>query len=279
MQSDYFLDKQYDLAKDRNIKSIIYITENENQTITKKYLHTIVFGLEDYSKVKSVIKHFIGDSKVILSKISEEIFINVKYTNYEVLFEDANLYQLIFLENKDIKEYITLYKKIIVLLDREDELSDKKNSKFDSNWTMPNKDVFIEECIDFYIELVQVALNFEENNISKAYILKNSILDRLVYIINSHLSLKYKNGIKVNQYGHNFSVYLEKEYYEEFIHILLSNGEKDLWTSIFKSAQLYRSIALHIAEVEGFIYPKKEDVQTMGVLRNLYNKERKWKKG
>lgn len=272
MQSNYFLNKKDDFSKNDNIKSIIYISENENQTITKKYLHQIVFGVEDYSEMKFLINTFNKDSNIVLSKISEEILINVKYTNYIVLYEDANMHQLIFLDNKDLKEYIKLYKKYLIIIDKDDILADEINSQYDSNWVIPNKDIFIEECIEFFIELVQVALNYEEKNVSKAIILKNSILDRLVYMINSYLSIKYKNGIKVNQYGHNFSVYLEKDYYEEYLYILLSDGKEELWTSIFKSAQLFRSIALHIADTEDYTYPKKEDVHTMKILRDLYNR-------
>lgn len=276
MSYNYVSNIKDDLLSQENLRSLVYISEKENQILQKEYLHQIIIGVEDYENTNSLINIFNGNSKIILSKISEQLFINIKYINYIVFHDDSKMYQLILMENKDVENYLKIYKRYIIAIDKDNILEQKdSNEVLSNNWFLPNKDDFIEECIDFFIELVQIGLNYEEGNYIKANILKNSMEDRLIYIINTYLSIKYKNGIKVNQYGLNFKTYLENEYYEDFIYIIESNGNTDLWTALFKSAQLYRALALNIANTQEYVYPKKEDVETMKTLRKIYNKEKR----
>ena len=176
------------------------------------------------------------------------------------------------MENENLKSYLTNYKKFDILIDKDNIFSDYQVANIiENNWLVPNKDDFIEECVDFYLELVELALNYQESNTIGANMLKQSIIDKLIFMINSYMAIKYKNGVRLNQNAINYKTYLDREYYDQFQFILLSDGQENIWTIIFKSAQLFRSVALEVAREMEYSYPKKEDVKTMESLRNIYN--------
>ncbi|MFM1541173.1 aminoglycoside 6-adenylyltransferase, partial [Helcococcus ovis] len=61
--------------------------------------------------------------------------------------------------------------------------------------------------------------------------------------------------------------------FNEFEYIVLESSRDDIWTIIFKSAQLYRTIGLYISEKLKYTYPKREDVKIMNILREIYKEE------
>lgn len=274
MKSRYLFKKKEDFIYDDQIRTLLEINEKENRNLRNVHIVEAIIGIDEYDNFPDVIEKFNADREIILSKLTEKIYINEKYVEYIVSFDDE-LYKIYIIDNSDLVGLLPLFSKFEVHIDKDIVLGEDYKVENTTEWIIPDKDDFIEECIDFYIELFESALNYEEGNVIKANLLRNNIVDRLIYIINTFISLKYNNKIKTDQFALNYSMYLDNDIYESFRYINLSNGDEDFWTSIFKSAQVFRSIALEIAVILEYTYPKKEDVEIMQVLRQLYNKERK----
>ncbi|MFM1539515.1 aminoglycoside 6-adenylyltransferase, partial [Helcococcus bovis] len=184
-----------------------------------------------------------------------------------------NIVELFFINNEAIFSYISNNEKNVIIFDKDRILKDLSKEEVNSNWILPKEDEFIEEIIDFLFNLSEIAINYKNKNYIKASLLKNDLIDNLIYMLNCYISLKYNNHVIVDQYANRLRDYLGEDEFNEFEYIVSESARNDIWTIIFKAAQLYRTIGLYISEKLKYTYPKREDVRILNILREIYKEE------
>lgn len=254
------------------IRSLVNISSKSE--VVYKY----VFGVTDFEKIDLYIKVFTNENYIVISKLNNYFVNEYEVISYKFINNTKNIIELTFVNNNNIFEYLSGNEKNMIVFDKDRVFKDLSEQKSNSNWIMPKEDEFIEEIIQFLFNLSEIALCYKKKNYIKVSLLKNDLLDNLIYMLNCYISLKYNNHVIVNQYGNGLRDYLEEQKFNEFEYIVLESSRDDIWTIIFKSAQLYRTIGLYISEKLKYTYPKREDVKIMNILREIY-KEEQWKKG
>lgn len=233
--------------------------------------HKLILGLRDLTKFSEIIKQVSDNSNIVLSKIKNRVINDIEVMEY-ILFANDNFVELIIVNEENVLNISEYFGNYEIISDKDDVLNQKVNIEVDYMRPLDRIE-FIEECIEFYLDLMKIFVSYNDNNIIKCNILKNELCDKLVYIINIYISIKYDNKVLLDSHGANLVTYLDQEYYDELVS--LTSKISDTWTFIFKSGQLFRRIAMSISEKEAFTYPKSQDVEIMKYLRNKYSEEKK----
>ena len=254
-----------------DIRTLVDITRQDD------IIDQLVFGINNFENIDVYIKSFINSENILLSKLRNFYIDEYEVISYKYIDIDKNYFNLYFVSNENIFNYIFNNENKTIIFDKDRVLKDLSDNKVNSKWIMPKEDEFIEEIIQFLFNLSEIAINHKNKNYIKASLLKNDLVDNLIYMLNCYISLRYNNHVIVDQYANELRNHLDNEQFKEFEYIVSESAKNDIWTIIFKAAQLYRSVALYISEKMNYSYPKKEDVKILSILRQLY-KEEQWKK-
>lgn len=263
------------IEKNKNVRLFLYLRQKKLSYIYSKSMmeHKLLVCLKDLSNFSDIVRDISNDKDIILSKIVPQKINSIDSYNYKI-FSNEKYIELIFVNISEINNVLKCLGNFEIISDKDDVLVeyDEKSQEY-AHLRIPDGDEYIEECIEFYFELISIYVNLHNENILKTNLLKSEIINKLIRVSNVFIAIKYNNKIILNKYGQNIQIYLDEEYYEELVKI--TNIQEDTWTFMFKSAQLFRKIAMTIAKKENYIYPKKQDVEVMEYLRRKYNEEKK----
>ena len=263
------------IEKSENVSLFLYLRQKKLSYVYSKSMmeHRLLVGLSDLSKFSDIIREISRDSEIILSRIEPQKIEDIHSYKYKI-FSNEKYIELIFVNASDINNVLKYLGNFEIISDKNDLLAEyDENLRQYNHFKIPDGDEYIEQCIEFYFELINIYINLHSENILKTNLLKSEIINKLINISNIFITVKYDNKIILDKYGQNIQTYLDEEYFNELLKI--TNIQEDTWTFMFKSAQLFRKIAMTIAEKKNYIYPKKQDVDIMEYLRLKYSKENK----
>jgi len=92
-------------------------------------------------------------------------------------------------------------------------------------------------------------------------------------IIEWYIGIKNDFSVSSGKMGKYFKKYLPSMIYEQYMKTYSDSDYNNLWTAVFTACDLFRNIALQIADYFGYIYNKQEDESMMMYLNKVKNNE------
>lgn len=276
MKNEFMLEIKELLLDENLVETVLYYYDRGLKYNFAQDLsyHKFIVGLNEYGNLIEIVQKIELLAEVVIKKIYENILENeIFYTHYKVLFNNGKSIDIQFVQNENIFSLIRKNGKYEVLKDL-NEIIGEDDYEREEFWQFPNEYDFREDCIDFFYKLGEISVFYQDRDFVKSNLIFNDIIDELINILNIYLNLKYENKVYVDIYASNFKTYLDNEYYDVFYEILFLDRKSDLWTAIFKSARLYRKVAMQISDMANYEYTKEEDVKMMKYLRQIYSEEK-----
>lgn len=276
MRENYLLETKLNLESVYQVRSILYLFDRGIKFAYSSELnnHKYILGVYQYEDISKIIQAFENVDKMVISKIRELQIDEISYVSYKFVYEMGKSFEVIIVEQEKLLDILYRFRNFEILLDK-----DKFVKKYDKDsintifWSRPDELEFEQSSKEFFLKLINITLYHKDKDFIRSNLLFDDIIDDLIDVINTHIAVKYDNNIYLDVYGTNLKRYLDNDYYDELEYILNLDRKNDLWTGIFKSARLYRSIALEICNKLKYEYIKQEDVDVMKYLRDVYDKE------
>lgn len=217
-----------------------------------------------------IISLFIDDDKLLIYKQYEEVREGHVAKCIRASFTDFSQLTLKLIDVKDMEKFVPYLAQFDILIDKTKAIKKLPKVKDRYDWYVPKAKEFYNNCLGFFMTLTDIATAVTNRQIVKANFLFDELKKELLNVANLYIGQKYGEMVAVNSLGDNIKTYLDKDMYQEFEGIFSTGKVDEFWTSIFKAGQLYRRLGLEVSEKFAYKYPKKEDVETMNFLRQVY---------
>jgi aminoglycoside 6-adenylyltransferase len=101
------------------------------------------------------------------------------------------------------------------------------------------------------------------------YFLNTQMRDELNQMIEWYIGQKNNFSVSVGKHGKYFKSYLDARQYDMFRKTYANSEYDDVWKSLFLMCDLFREMALEVAEFNNYIYPIKDDENMIFYLKNI----------
>ena len=256
-----------------NIKVFLNLEDDHKLPKAGGFLSEMTFllGLEKLEFYYLLLELFSNNARI---RLKQERYNELPYPYYEVkiISEDNKLFTIIFIGIDHVFDYLKNVEKYSIIVDKDRMMRRmKKLSKKSSAPVMETKD-FEDLCMSFYVNVVRIAKSLSEDDIIVSNYLYDKLKAQILEVTRLYIMIKSDGKKDLGENGEGLKTSLEPDLYQLFLRIF-PREDKDLWDGIFSSASSFRKLGLAIANLkDAYIYPKKEDVETLNYLRFLYNK-------
>lgn len=256
-----------------NIKVFLNLEEDSKSPRAGSFLREMTFllGLEKLEFYYLLLDLFSDNSKV---KLKQERYNESPYPYYEVriISEDNKLSTLIFIGLDHIIDYLKNVDKYTIIVDKDRIMRKmKKLGKKSKGFIMEAKD-FEDLCMSFFINSIRVAKSLSEADLIVANYLYDELKKQILEIARLYVVLTSKGEKDLGDNGEGVKVSLEPDLHQLYLKIFPGGG-RDLWDGLFSAVSLFRKIGLALSDLKDrYVYPKKEDIESINYLRFLYNK-------
>lgn len=256
-----------------NIKVFLNLEDDHKLPKAGGFLSEMTFllGLEKLEFYYLLLDLFSNNSRI---RLKQERYNEAPYPYYEVkiISEDNKLFTIIYIGIDHIFEYLKNVDRYSIIVDKDRLMRKmKKLSKKPKEPVMEAKD-FEDLCMSFYVNAIRVAKSLSEDDPIVSNYLYDKIKAQILQITSLYISIKSKGEKGLGENGEGAKTNLDSSLYPLYLRVFPSEGE-DLWDGLFSSTSLFRKLGLAIYNLkETYVYPKKEDVESMNYLRFLYNK-------
>jgi aminoglycoside 6-adenylyltransferase len=189
---------------------------------------------------------------------------------YLMLFKDGNRIDLTLIPLEKQNKLLEKDSLTIVLLDKDSIVPEfEPSNDKDYHETEPTKENFSECCNEFWWVLQNVAKGIWRDELPYAkrmFTFSRNMLDKM---ISWYISLQYDFKISTGKMGKYFKKYLESNLWELYCKTYSDGNYEHFWESIFISTELFRIVALKVAETFEFKYDTDEDKNMMKYLNQV----------
>ena len=250
-----------------------------------------MFFIDKINSSKQTFEVYTLVEDVIISKMQEEleeifddiILINKRkgyfkvdkktqqYTKFEIYMKDSSkLIENIVSEDLALDFIQNLNRKLNFIYDK--NALEEKITQEDVEYKRA-RDFEFENCIrNFYAEALDISFYLLERNNISALVKMEKLRSELLNMVNWHLIEKFSRKKDMGDNGENLKYTLEAEDYEILEETFSCAKIEEIYKSLFKACQLFRKLGLDLSEKLSYPYLKKEDVDSMKILRHNYKK-------
>lgn len=190
--------------------------------------------------------------------------------NYQMLFIDGNRIDLTFAAIENIDVIIENDRAGIALLDKDALLQDKKFSGAEIYWVaMPTKVAFENACNSFWWILQNIAKGIKRRELPYAMKMFSIARDELDIVVSWYIGLRNNFKVSPGKMGKYFDKYLDEKLWILYVSTFPSGNYGDIWTSLFKACELYRLLAIEIADHFAYCYPYADDSAMTEYLQHI----------
>lgn len=187
---------------------------------------------------------------------------------YLMIFDDGNRIDL----SLEFTPYMDDGEPAVVLLDKDGMLSHiVPNSK---HWHIqpPYEKVYADTCNEFWWCLNNVAKGIKRDELSYAksmfdHYVRDMLNQMAEWVIGIHTDFSVSAG-KMGKY---FKKYLPEHLYEMYADTYSDSNYENFWKSVFIACELFRMMAVEVADHFGFVYNKEEDENMMMYMDKVKN--------
>lgn len=189
-------------------------------------------------------------------------------------FEDGNRIDLHVESVKHAREHILDDKLCKILLDKDNILPDIPNSTDEDYYVKkPTREQFLCTCTEFWWCLNNVAKGLWREEILYVQDMMNFFVRKqLEKILSWKIGIKTDFSVSVGKSAKYMYKWLEKEEYDMYLSTYAKGNTGDLWQSVFKIIDLFKTEARYVAEQLGYEYDSKEEnacIDFLNIVRNL----------
>lgn len=148
----------------------------------------------------------------------------------------------------------------ILLLDKDNCLPQIPPATNEEYWVKRPTELQYTSCSnEFWWRLNNVAKGIARDELPYAMWMFDVVRDMLVKMIEWYIGIDTNFSVSTGKLGKFIKRYLPKEFYEMYVGTYSNGNYNNLWSSIFKACELFRTIAPFVSEYFGYTYNQSED--------------------
>jgi aminoglycoside 6-adenylyltransferase len=190
--------------------------------------------------------------------------------NYLMLLSDGNRIDLTLIPIDKKDELIEDASLTIVLLDK-DGIIPNFSPPIDKDYhvTLPTDKLFEDCCNEFWWVLQNVAKGIWRDELPYAMKMQGYGRDMLDQMVSWWVGIQYDFEISTGKFGKYFKKYLSKKHWEMYRCTYSDSNYENLWQSVFVACDLFRLLAIEVAEQFHYTYPLDDDRKMTEYLKHV----------
>lgn len=185
-------------------------------------------------------------------------------------FMDGNRIDLTFypVERMDRLERDSLS---VQLLDK-DGILEPLTTPSDSDYITkpPSAKQFADCCNEFWWVSTYIAKGLWRSELPYAkYMFEHPVRDMLILMIQWHIGVRTGFSVAPGKAGKYFETYLEPELWEQFVQTYPDAEYEHIWQALLVMGDLFRKLAIGVAEHFGYDYPHDDDRRVFAHLKHI----------
>lgn len=264
--------------KEDRIRSMVQTGQRVNPMLSEDGLmdYEIVFGVNEFEPFKEyrVIDHLFQEV-LLLEKKTDFRFFNKNMgdsVTYHIVLDDITRLKITFLKEANIQSYIDNDSFAKILIDK-DELLRGNSHYTDVKYRIkkPTEEEFASCCNDFYLTALNIAKGLYRDEVVYAIQIWQVLRKKMDQMTAAYIGVEYDFKVSVGMHYEHIKTYLKSDHYDAYLETYTLPEREKIWSSLFKTASLFRREGLHVAEKMGFEYPKRADRDIMKKVREIWN--------
>lgn len=253
------------------ILSLFYVkSRNSSEEFTEVY--TVVSDVIVSKMVEELEDLF--DDKIFTNKRKDSFKLDKKWQNYtivEVFTKNSGKISESIISSEVAKEFVKeLPKDLDFIYDEMDLKTETQDYSF--SYDLP-KEYEFDKCMrQFFAHAMEVSSLLVEKNQIAAALKMQDLRSELFKMVDWYIIERFSKNKNIGKDYENLGYALEEEYRSLVVETFSACDYIEIYTSLFKSCDLFRKIGLKESQNLGFKYLKKEDAECLKVLRNNYKK-------
>jgi len=190
--------------------------------------------------------------------------------NYQMLFIDGNRIDLTFVSVDKINDVVKEDKMGRILLDKDKRLIEVHydNGKI-FFITKPTKKDFEDKCNSFWWITQNVAKGIKRKELSYAMNMLNLTRDNLDDMTSWYIGMHNDYKVSSGKLGKYFEKYLDCILWKKYVSTFPIGEYESIWASLFSASELFRQLAISIADSYSYDYPYQDDNLMIEYLNRL----------
>jgi aminoglycoside 6-adenylyltransferase len=190
---------------------------------------------------------------------------------YLMQFSDGNRIDLGVYPTSKLNE-LTRDSLTMVLLDKDGAIERPPSSEQDYLPAPPTAKQFADCCNEFWWVSAYVAKGLWRHEIIYALsTYEHYVREQLLRILRWHIGMRTGFAVNPGKMGKYYQRYLEPELWEALLKTYSDAELEHIWQALFATCELFRTIALQIAEHFGFPYNQTEDRNMTAHLHHVHD--------
>lgn len=204
------------------------------------------------------------------SVLGKQVNFNNSYT-WLMLFKDGNRIDLHIQTKDTLLEEYTKDRLTVPLLDKDNILPVIPEPSDIDYWIRkPSKPEYSSCCNEFWWCLNNVAKGITRDQLPYAMWMYNSPVREMLHkMIDWYIGINTCFRVSAGYKGKYYKKYLPDDLYNIYVSTYSDGDYSHLWTAVFTACELFRKIALVVAEHFGYIYNCGEDTNMMEYLNQI----------
>lgn len=134
----------------------------------------------------------------------------------------------------------------------------------------PTAQTFFDCCNEFWWICPYVAKGIWRDELAYAMLMHDRHeRDMLMQMIKWYIGIKTDFSVSSGKYGKYFKKFLEPDLWDKYVKTYSDANYENLWEALFTSCELFRNLAVKVAEHFGFEYPYIDDERVRAHLKHV----------
>jgi aminoglycoside 6-adenylyltransferase len=191
--------------------------------------------------------------------------------NYQMLFADGNRIDLTLIPVEKKDELSDRDSLSMILLDK-DGIIEPFPPASDADYVIqpPSAKEFDDVCNEFWWCSTNVAKGLWRQELPYVKVMyEQPVRGSLILMLKWHVGIKTDFTKSAGKFGKYFKYDLEPDVYEQFVATYPDGEYENIWRSLFMMCDLFRKIAVGVAEHFGYPYPHGDDERITAYLKRV----------
>ncbi|SMO95940.1 aminoglycoside 6-adenylyltransferase [Melghirimyces algeriensis] len=192
---------------------------------------------------------------------------------YLMQFKDGNRLDLTLIPIEKMDQLMNFDSLSLVLLDK-DEMIDPLPLPNDRDYHIkpPSEKEFMDSCNEFWWICLNISKGLWREELTYAMFMYEQVnRNVLIRMIEWYIGMKTNFTKSAGKHGKYIQDYLETELWNEFVRTYPDADYENIWQSLFHMCDLFRKIAVKVANHFAFRYPYDEDKNVSAYLQHVKN--------
>lgn len=190
---------------------------------------------------------------------------------YLMQFMDGNRIDLTLIPVEGMEELLRPDSLSILLLDKDGIMGSlPPSSDRDYHIKRPTEKEFADVCNEFWWICLNISKGLWRRELTYVMFMYEQInRNVLIRMTEWFIGTKTDFSLSAGKLGKNFNEFLEEDLWEEFCSTYTDANYENIWQAVFKMCDLYRKIAIKVAEQLDFKYPYEDDKRVTEYLKRV----------